>query len=137
VTFWKRPRTLILGGLIILAAWVIHAQSRDQARAGQEGVAAWVQACVRAAAAERDRAPAMGATEPIVAEAFAAWVRQAQPEGVAGDAALTVVPLRQEFFGDGSAATHRVDMALRGAQATLTVVWDGRGAHAIGFERSP
>lgn len=120
---------------MILAAWVIHTQSRDQAKAGTEGVAAWVQDAVRAAAAERERPPAMGVTEPIVVEAFAAWVRQSQPAGVAGDAVLAVEPLKQEFFGSGSPATHRVGMALRGGHATLTVVWDGQSAHAIAFER--
>ena len=71
MTFWKRPRALVLTGLIILTAWVIWRQSRDQAVAGQATVATWVQNAVRDAAADRERLPAMGETQPIVVESLA------------------------------------------------------------------
>lgn len=139
MTFWKRPRSLILTALIILGAWVIARQSREQAAAGQGAVTAWVQSAVRAAAADRSGPAGLGDDVPaVLADAFSEWVWSAQPAGIASDADVTVTSLRQELFGRGGAeATHHADISLRGKRAALTIVWDGVTARVVSFERMP
>ena len=136
VNFWKRPRTLVLSALMLVAAWLIWRQSREQATAGRQAVAQWVEDAVHSAAATRDAPLALGGTEPVVADALAAWVRSAQPANVLGDPTIEVAVIPKDMFGGSSgAATHRVTVQLRGQQATLLVEWDGTRARGVGFER--
>lgn len=128
----------MLTALIILGAWVIARQSREQAAAGQGAVAAWVQNAVRTASADRTGPSGLGGDAPaILADAFSQWVWGAQPVGIASEADVTVTSLRESMFGGGGEATHHAHIHLRGQRAALTIVWDGAAARVISFERLP
>lgn len=135
MTFWKRPRTLVLTALILVAAWMVWKQSREQAIAGTQHVSAWLQEAVREAADQRDVPPRMGETHDLVREALAEWVRAAVPEHVAPNVRVDTASLRDDTWALHPEATHRALVTLQGKQLAVFVVWDGTTARAVGVER--
>ncbi len=119
-----RPRALIFSVLIFGAGYVIFAQAREQKVAAQSAVAAWLQDGVRRAEERRDGPFLLGGTEPLAAEAFAGWVRDAVPANIATDAVIEVTPMGQSFFGgDDRGITHQAVLTLRKARATIGIRW--------------
>jgi hypothetical protein len=119
-----RPRALIFSVLIFGAGYVIFAQARQQKVDAQAAVAAWLQDAVRRAEERRDGPFLLGSTEPLAAEAFAGWVRDAVPANIATDAMIMVTPTGQSFFGgDDRGITHQAVITLRKARATMGIRW--------------
>ena len=119
-----RPRGLLLTAMIVVAAALIWRGAKAQREADASAVAGWMLEAVRAAQEDSPAAPPLGASEPVVAAAFASWVRSSLPPGVAGDARVTVVPLGGGPFGAGDGdATHRASLELRGNRAEAEVRW--------------
>lgn len=133
---WRRPRALVLAGLVVVAAWMIARQGAQQAKEGVAPVAAWVQEATQRAAVPGGDAPSLGATDPFVADAFIAWAASALPAGIVADPIVRVEPIAKGSAERAPAATHRADIELRGNRATMFIAWDGSTATALAFERA-
>jgi hypothetical protein len=126
-TAFLRPRAVFLSVMIVVVAVLVARGARLQKEAGSQGVAQWVGEAVRRAEADRGQVPPLGATDPFVASAFAAWVRESMPANRAGEASVLVAPLGAGFFGVGEGeATHRASVTLLGARAEVDVRWKER-----------
>lgn len=133
-----RPRGLVLTVLLVVVAALLWRGANAQHEEDRALVAGWLQEAVREAQERRDAASAMGATEAVLAGAFAHWVRESVPPGTARDARITVEPLGSGPFGsrDGD-ATHRAEVVLPRGTATVEVrCSDGRCA-ATSFRSGP
>ena len=126
-----RARGLVLTALLVVVAWVTWRNAGAQRATDSAAVAEWVREAARSAQEDRDAVPAMGGTEPVVASAFAAWVRGAMPPGRAGDPRVEVEPLGGGPFGAGGGeATHRARIDLGGGAAEVDVRWADRASGA-------
>lgn len=129
-----RPRGLFLTAMIAVVAVLVWRGAGAQRQAGSAEVAAWLRDRVIACQDRPDAVPPLGVTEPVVASSFAAWVRGALPEGVAGEASVAVTPVAGGLLGAGSGeATHRAVLRLRGAAAEADVHWAEGGAAIVAF----
>jgi hypothetical protein len=123
-----RARGLVLTALLVVVAALLWRGAREQREADAGAVEEWIRESARAVQEDRGTVPAMGGTEPVVASAFAAWVRGAVPPGRASDPHLEVEPLGSGPFGSGDGgATHRVLVRL-GAQEAVIEVRASRGS---------
>jgi len=129
-----RPRGLVLTVLLVVVAALLWRGAKAQRAADASAAAAWLLEGVRAAQEDRDATPSLGATEPVVASAFATWVRSALPPGEAGDARIDVTVLGSGPFGGGDGdATHRAVLRLRGARAEADLLWSASAPAVVAF----
>jgi hypothetical protein len=136
-----RARGLVLTVLLVVVAAVLWRNARDRRAADAGAVAEWIREAARAAQEDRDAPPAMGGTEPVIASAFAAWVRGAMPPGRAGDPRVEVDPLGGGPFGTGDGdATHRARIGFRGGAAEADIRWADRASGVpamVAFRTAP
>lgn len=133
---WRRPRALVLAGLVVVAGWMIARQGAQQAKEGVAPVTTWVREATQRASVPGGDAPSLGSTDPFVSDAFVAWAASALPDGVVAEPIVIVEPIAKGSAERAPSATHRADIELRGSRATLFVAWDGAAATAVAFERA-